>query len=43
MELHRFLKIVAAHVLERADFDDAGVIDQNIKGAEVIDDRLDRA
>ena len=31
MELHRFLKIVAAHVLERADFDDAGVIDQNIK------------
>ena len=31
MQLHRFLKIVAAHVFERADLDDAGVIDENVE------------
>jgi hypothetical protein len=43
MDLHRFFEISSPHVLERADLDDAGVIDQDINPAETIHDRLNRA
>ena len=41
MQLHRALEIFALHVLEQPDFDDPGVIDQNIERAEVVDDIAD--
>ena len=34
----RFFEIGRLHVRERADFNDAGIVDHNIEGAEVIDD-----
>jgi hypothetical protein len=38
MQSHRAVVIFAGHVIERTDFDDAGVIDQNVNSAELIDD-----
>ena len=38
MQSHRAVVIFAAHVIERTDFDDAGVIDQNVNPVEMIDD-----
>jgi hypothetical protein len=38
MELHGAFKIFALHVLERTDFDDAGVVDQDVDRAEMADD-----
>ena len=43
MELHRFLEIRPAHILERTDLDDAGVVDQNIDRAKAVEHGLDRA
>ncbi len=43
MELHRFLEIRPAHIFERADFDNAGVVDQGVDRSEMIDHGLDRA
>ena len=38
MQLHGALEIFAHHVLERADLDNAGVVDQDVDLAEPIDD-----
>jgi hypothetical protein len=38
MQSHGALEIFPRHVLERADLDNAGVVDQDIDLAEVIDD-----
>src|SRR5678815_1876674 len=38
MQFHRAVVIFAGHVIERTDFDDSGVVDQNVNPAEVIDD-----
>src|ERR1700686_478503 len=40
MQVHGALEIFALHVLERADFDDARVVDHHVETAEVIDDSL---
>jgi hypothetical protein len=37
MQSHCALVIVATHVIERTDFDDAGVVDQNVNPVEMID------
>jgi hypothetical protein len=41
MQLHRALEVFALHVLERADFDDAGVVDENVDGSEMRQNRSD--
>jgi hypothetical protein len=41
MQSHRAFVIIADHVIERTDFDDAGVVDQNVNPAEMIDDPPD--
>jgi len=38
MQSHRAVIIFAGHVVERTDFDDAGVVDQNVNSVEMIDD-----
>jgi hypothetical protein len=38
MQSHRAVVIFAGHVIERTDFDDAGVVDQDVNPAEAIDD-----
>src|SRR4249919_339977 len=38
MQSHRAFVIFAAHVFERTDFDDAGVVDQDVDPVEMIDD-----
>ena len=38
MQSHRAVVIFAGHVIERTDFDDAGVVDQNVNPVEMIDD-----
>jgi len=38
MQSHRAVIIFACHVIERTDFDDPGVVDQNVNPAEAIDD-----
>jgi hypothetical protein len=38
MQSHRAFVIFACHVIERTDFDDAGVVDQDVNPAEAIDD-----
>jgi hypothetical protein len=38
MQSHRAIVIFAAHVIERTDFDHAGVVDQDINPVEMIDD-----
>ena len=40
MQIHRALEILAMHVIERANFDDACVVDDDIEAAEIIDDLL---
>ena len=42
MKRHRFFEIGAPHVRERADFNDAGIVDHNIEAAEMIDDFFHR-
>jgi len=42
MQLHRTLKVCALHVLERAHFDDPGIIDQDIDAAEMPKGRSHR-
>ena len=37
MHSHRSLEILSRHVLERADFDDASVVDQDVDFAETVD------
>src|SRR5262245_22046698 len=37
MQSHRAVVIFAGHVIERTDFDDAGVVDQDVNPVEVID------
>ena len=37
MQLHGAIEIFAVHVIERTDFDDAGVVDQDVDFAEAID------
>jgi len=41
MQSHRAVIICAAHVIERTDFDDAGVVDQNVDPVEMFDDLPD--
>src|SRR5438874_7783558 len=41
MQSHRAVVILAGHVIERTDFDDAGVIDQDVNPVEMIDDFSD--
>jgi hypothetical protein len=41
MQSHRTVIILACHVIERADFDDAGVVDQDVNPLEMIDDFSD--
>jgi hypothetical protein len=43
MQSHRALVIFAGHVIQRTDFDDAGVVNQNINPVEMIDDFPDRS
>ncbi len=43
MQIHRALEILALHVLERADLNNAGVVDHDVEAAEMLDDLLDRA
>src|SRR5262245_22362779 len=43
MHSHGAIVIFAGHVIERTDFDDTGVIDQDIDPVEMIDDFLDSA
>ena len=43
MQSHRAVIIFAAHVIERTDFDDAGVVDQNVNPVEMIDHFPDRS
>src|SRR4249919_896383 len=38
MQSHRAVIIFAAHVIERTNFDNAGVVDQNVNSVEMIDD-----
>jgi hypothetical protein len=38
MQSHRAVVIFAGHVIERTDFDDAGVVDQDVNLVEAIDD-----
>ena len=38
MQSHRAVVIFAGHVIERTDFDDSGVVDQNVNPVEMIDD-----
>jgi len=38
MQSHRAVVILAGHVIERTDFDDAGVVDQDVNPVEMIDD-----
>src|SRR5262245_53107369 len=38
MQSHRAVVIVTGHVIERTDFDDAGVVDQDVDPVETIDD-----
>src|SRR5437773_9996742 len=38
MQSHRAVIIFASHVIERTDFDDAGVVDQDVNPVEMIDD-----
>src|SRR5438034_10725613 len=38
MQFHRAVVIFAGHVLERTDFDDASVVDQDVNSVEMIDD-----
>src|SRR4029077_11266968 len=38
MQSHRAVVIFARHVIERTDFDDAGVVDQDVNPVEMIDD-----
>ena len=40
---HRLLEVVDGHVLERPDLDDAGVVDEHVDAAPVVDDASDRA
>ena len=42
MQSHGALEIFPLHMLERADFDDAGAVDQDIDLAEAIDDLTNR-
>jgi len=37
MQSHRAIEIIAGHVIEGTDFDDAGVVDQDVDPVEVID------
>jgi hypothetical protein len=41
MQSHRAVIIFAAHVMERTDLDDAGVVDQDVNPVEMIDHFLD--
>ena len=43
VEIHGALEIFALHVLGGANFDDAGIIDNHVNAAKMIDDLLDRA
>jgi hypothetical protein len=38
MQFHSAVVIFAGHVIERTDFDDAGVVDQDVNPVEMIDD-----
>src|SRR5215470_15816343 len=38
MQLHGAFEILPRHVLKRTDFDNAGVVDQNVDLAKAIDD-----
>src|SRR4030095_3063483 len=38
MQSHRAVIIFAGHVIERTDFNDAGVVDQDVNAVEMIDD-----
>ena len=40
MEIHGAFEVFALHVLERADLDDARVVNHNVETAEVVDDSL---
>ena len=39
---HRRLEVLHPHVLQRADLDDAGVVDQDVETAEALGRRVDR-
>ena len=41
MEVHRALEICALHVFERADLNDARIIDQDVEAAEMLDYLVD--
>jgi hypothetical protein len=41
MQSHRAVIIFAAHVIERTNFDNAGVVDQDVNPVEMIDDSTD--
>ena len=41
MQSHRAFIIVAGHMIERTDFDDASVVDQDVNPVEMIDDFAD--
>jgi hypothetical protein len=43
MQSHRAVVIFSAHVIERTNFDDAGVVDQNVNPVEMIDHFPDRS
>src|SRR4029453_11310249 len=42
MQLHGVFEILPRHVLQRTNFDNAGVVDQNINLAKAIDDLTNR-
>ena len=42
VHLHRVMVVVVRHVLERADLDHAGVIDEHVDAAEMLHHDLDR-
>jgi hypothetical protein len=43
MQFHRAVIIIAGHMIERTDFDHAGVVDQDVNPVEMIDDFPDRS
>jgi len=42
MQFHRAIEIFASHVIERTNFDNARVVDQDVNPIEMIDDFPDR-
>ncbi len=43
MNAHRAIEIFELHVVDRTDFDDSGVIDQDVDSAETLEGLLDRS